>query len=40
MEEFKIPKKLINVCKICVQKTRGAVKKEGTWSSFLKIEQD
>ena len=25
MEEFKIPAKLINICKACVQKTRSAV---------------
>ena len=28
MEEFKIPKKLINMCKTCVQKTRSAVRIE------------
>ena len=33
-EEFKIPKKLINMCKTCVQKTRSAVRLEGTLSSF------
>jgi len=35
MEEFKIPKKLINMCKSCVQKTISAVRKEGTLSSFF-----
>jgi len=35
MEEFKIPKKLINMYKICVQKTRSAVRIEGTLSSFF-----
>ena len=35
MEEFKIPIKLINVCKTCVQKTRSAVRIEGTLSSFF-----
>ena len=40
MEEFKIPKKLINMCKTCVQKTRSAVRVEGTMSSFLTIRQD
>ena len=34
MEEFKIPTKLINICKTCVQKTRGMVRIEGTLSSF------
>ena len=34
-EEFKIPKKLINMCKTCVQKTRNAVRKKGTLSSFF-----
>jgi len=33
-EEFKIPLKLINTCKTYVQKTRNAVRLEGTWSSF------
>jgi len=36
MEEFKIPKKLINMCKTCVQKTVSAVRIEGTLSSFFK----
>jgi len=36
MEEFKIPKKLINMCKISVQKTRSAVRIEGTLSFFFK----
>jgi hypothetical protein len=35
MEEFKIPTKLINMCKTCVQKTRSAVRIEGTLSSFF-----
>ena len=35
MEEFKIPKKLINVCKTCVRKTRSAVRMEGTLSSIF-----
>jgi len=35
MKEFKIPTKLINMCKTCVQKTRSAVRKEGTLSSFF-----
>jgi len=26
MKEFKIPTKLINMCKTCVQKTRSAVR--------------
>ena len=30
MEEFKIPTKLINMCKTCVQKTRSAVRIDGT----------
>jgi hypothetical protein len=30
MEEFKIPTKLINICKTCVQKTKSAVRIEGT----------
>jgi len=36
MEEFKIPKKLINMCKPCVQKTRHAVRIEGKLSNFFK----
>jgi len=36
MKEFKIPTKLINLCKACVQKTRSAVRIEGTLSSFFK----
>jgi hypothetical protein len=36
MEEFKIPTKLINMCKTCVQKTRSAVRIEGTLSYFFK----
>ena len=39
-EEFKISKKIINTCKACVQKTRSAVRIEGTLSCFLKIKQD
>jgi hypothetical protein len=35
MEEFKIPKKLINSCEICVQKTKSAVRTQGTHSSFF-----
>jgi len=35
MKEFKIPNKLINMCKICEQKTRSAVRIEGTLSSFF-----
>ena len=35
MKEFKIPTKLINMCKTCVQKTRSAVRVEGTLSSFF-----
>jgi len=35
MEEFKIPKKSISMCKICVQKTRSAVRIEGKLSSFF-----
>jgi len=35
MQEFKIPKKLINMCKTCIQKTRSAVRVEGTFSSFF-----
>jgi hypothetical protein len=35
MEEFKISKKkLINMCKTCVQKTISAVRMEGTLSSI------
>ena len=34
-EESKIPPKLINMCKTCVQKTRSAVRIEGTLSSFF-----
>jgi len=30
MEEFKIPKKLINTCTTCVRKIRSAVRMEGT----------
>jgi len=35
MEEFKIPKKLINMFKTCVQKTRSAVRIDGTLSPFF-----
>jgi len=35
MKEFKIPTKLINMCKTCVQKTRSAVRMEGILSSFF-----
>jgi hypothetical protein len=35
MEEFKIHKKLINMCKTCVQKTRIALRVEGTLSSLF-----
>ena len=35
MEEFKIPKKLINICRACVQKTRSTVIVDGTLSSFF-----
>ena len=35
MKEFKIPTKCINMCKTCVQKTRSAVRIEGTMSSFF-----
>ena len=40
MEEFKIPKKLINMYKTCVQNTRSAVRIEGKVILFLKIKQD
>ena len=29
MKKFEIPKKLINMCRACVQKTRSAVRIEG-----------
>jgi len=35
MEEFKIPTKLINMCKTCIQKRRSAVRIEGALSSFF-----
>jgi len=35
MREFKILTKLIHMCKTCVQKTRSAVRIEGTLSSFF-----
>ena len=40
MKEFKVPTELINMCKTYVQKTRSAVRIEGTLSCFLKIKQD
>ena len=39
MKEFKIPTKLKNTCKTCVQETRSVLRTEGTLSSFLKIKQ-
>jgi hypothetical protein len=38
MEEFEIPKKLINMCKTCVQKARSAVRIDGTLLSFFENE--
>ena len=35
MKEFKIPTKLINMCKIYVQETRSVVRIDGTLSSFF-----
>ena len=35
MKKFKIPTKLINMCKTCVQKTRSAVRMERTLSSIF-----
>jgi hypothetical protein len=35
MKEFKIPTKLIQLCKTYVQETRSAVRTEGTLSSFF-----
>jgi len=35
MEEFRIPKKLINMCATCVQKTWNVVRIEGTMSPFF-----
>jgi len=35
MKEFKIPTKLINMCKTCVQNTRNKVRIDGTFSSFF-----
>jgi len=35
MEEFKTPKKLINMCKTCVQKTGSAVSIEAILTSFF-----
>jgi len=34
--KLKIPKKLINMCKKGVQKTKSSVRIEGTLSSFFK----
>jgi len=36
MKEFKIPTKLINMCKACVNETRFVVRMEGTLSWFFK----
>jgi len=35
MYEFQIPTKLISICKTCVQKTRSAVRIEGTLLPFF-----
>jgi len=35
MKEFKIPTKLINICKTCVRETRSVVRIEGTWAYFF-----
>jgi hypothetical protein len=35
MEEFQISKKLTNMCKTCIQKTRSAVRIEETLSFFF-----
>ena len=35
MKEFKIPTKLIKVCKTCVQETRSVVRIEGKLSPFF-----
>jgi hypothetical protein len=35
MKEFKIPAKLIIMCKTCLQKTRSEVRIEGTLSTFF-----
>jgi len=35
-KNLKIPTELINMCKTCVQKTRSAVRIEGTLSSSFK----
>ena len=35
MKEFKIPTKLMNMCKTCVRKTRSTVRMEGTLSYFF-----
>jgi hypothetical protein len=34
VEEFKIPTKLINMCKTCTM-TKSVVRIDGTWSSFF-----
>ena len=39
-KEFKIPTKLINMCKTCVHKIRSAVRIEGTLSSFFENKTD
>jgi len=39
MKEYKIPTKLLNMYKTCVQKTRSAIRIEGTFSSFFTIKQ-
>ena len=40
MKEFKIPTKLINMCKTCVQEARSVVRIEGILPSlFLKMKQ-
>ena len=40
VKDFKIPTKLINICKTCVQKTRSAVRIEERCHFSLKIKQD
>jgi len=40
MKEFKIPTKLISMCKTCVQETRSAVRIEGALSSFFENKID
>jgi hypothetical protein len=39
-EEFKFPEELLNMCKICVQKTRSAVEYKEHCHPFLRIKQD